>query len=108
VNRVPSRAWLETRPFVGGRAHVVHLVRRLAVEGFVRAVLVVPVEDEPKFTLEGRLIFGDRRETHQLFQRSVKPLHDGNTTVLADGPKTRQDVTGCYLPDTRRAQSTRT
>ncbi len=58
----------------------------------MRAVLVVPVDDELQFALEGRLIFGDRRETQQLFQRSVKSLHDGNTTMLADGPKTRQDV----------------
>ena len=63
-----------------------HLVRRLAVEGFMRAVLVVPVDDEFQFAFEGCLIFGDGRETQQLFQRSVKPFHDGDAAMLADSP----------------------
>ena len=51
-----------------------------------------------QFAFERRLIFGDGRETQQLFQRSVKSLHDGDTAMLADGPKPRPDVL-CLAPD---------
>ena len=73
-------------------ARVVHLVGRLAVQGLVRAVLVVPVDDELKFVLELGLVLRNCRETQQLFQRSVKPFHDGDAAMLADSPKARQDV----------------
>ena len=88
---IPCGQNSQTRPKFIER-FVLDLVGCFAVQRLVRAVLVVPVDDELQFAFEGRLIFGDRRETQQLFQRSVKPLHDGDAAMLADCPKTRQDV----------------
>ena len=58
----PASTRFEPRLLVRGLARIVHLVRRLASERFVRTVLVVPIVDEREFPLELRLIFRNKKQ----------------------------------------------
>ncbi len=76
----------------------VNVVRRLAVESLVRAVLLVPVDDESHFVLEIRLVLGYRDQTQNLLERSMETLHDGDAAVPPDRSESGQDVHG-LAPD---------
>ncbi len=76
----------------------VNLVRRLAVESLVRAVFIVPVDDESHFVLAIRLVLGYRDPTHNLLERSMETLLDGDAAVPSDRSESGQDVHG-LAPD---------
>jgi hypothetical protein len=76
----------------------VHLIRRLAAERFVGAILVVPIDGEFYFSFEFSLIFGNYGQPQDSLQRSVESLHDGDATAFTNRSKSRQDVLG-FAPD---------
>ena len=99
----PFGAGLETGLFVRWRASKLDLIRRLAFQGLVRAVFVVPNNGEIHFPFEFNVIFGDRDQPQNLFQRSVESLYDGDAPVPAHRTWAR-----CPLLCTNRSRSART
>ena len=83
----PTLAQFKARLFIGSRTRV---VRCLALEGHVRAMLVVPIEDQLCLVLVGGLFLGNDRTAHQFFERSMETLHNSNAAVLANGTESRQ------------------
>ncbi len=88
----PVRAWLESGLLVGHRTREEDLIGRLTVERVVRAVLVVPLENQFDFPLELRLVLGYRDHRQKFFGGPMKTLDDGNAAVPADGTESRKDA----------------
>ena len=77
---------------------MVHLVRRLAAQGLVRAVLIVPIDDEPQFVLEIRLVLGHCDQKQNLLERAMEAFDNRNGAVLVNRSESRQDIPG-FAPD---------
>ena len=77
---------------VGCLPEEVDLVRRLAVERVVRAVFIVPIDNERRLLFVSRLLFRNRRQSQDVFERSVKSFDHGDATMFADGTEARQDA----------------
>ena len=58
----------------------------------MRAVFVVPVDDQRSFVLLLRLFFRDRRQEQDVFERPVKSFDHGDATMFANGAEPRQDA----------------
>ena len=93
----PARAWLDARLLVGRRTREEDLIGRAAVERVVRAVLVVPVDNQFDLPLELRLVLRYRDHPQKFFDRPMKTFDDGDTAVFANGTESRQDVR-CLAP----------
>lgn len=88
----PSSSRLDARPFVCRWPRKVHLVGCLAAKVLVRAVFIVPIDDESHFVLEIRLVLGYRDQTQDFLERSMETFNNSNGAVLVDGAESRQDV----------------
>ena len=73
-------------------------IGRLAAKGFVRPVLIVPIDSEFHFPLEVSLVFGDCDQPQDLFHSSVESFHHGDATALSNRSESGQDVLG-FAPD---------
>ena len=78
--------------FAACRTREVDFVWRLAVERVVRAVFIVPIDDERRLLLVFRLLFRNRRQSQDILERSVKSFDHGDATMFADGAEARQDT----------------
>ena len=58
----------------------------------MRAVLIVPIDDESHFVLEIRLVLGYRNQIENLLERSMETLDNRNGAMLVDRSESRQDV----------------
>jgi hypothetical protein len=60
----------------------------------MRAVLIVPIDDQAKLQLELLLHFRNRDQSQEFLDRSVESFDDGDAAMLADRTEPREDVRG--------------
>ena len=84
------KAWL----LVGWRTRKIDLVRRPATQSLVRAMLIVPVDDQATLVLKSLLIFRNYNQSQDVFHRSMESFHDRDRTVLVHRAEARKDVPG--------------
>ena len=90
----PSLSWLESRRTACGREIEVDLVRSSSLEGTVRTIAVVPLDEQRELTPESRPVIGnDERARAFVFDGSDESLDDRETAIFLDGPEALSDAT---------------
>ena len=99
--RGPTRpTWSRFNPWllVGWWTREVDFVRSPTAKRVIRAMLIVPIDNETNLTFEMRLFLVWRDQPKNLLERSMEAFDYGHAAVLADGTEPRQDVHG-FTPD---------
>jgi hypothetical protein len=84
----PESPWFQPGTTIRGKPLEVDLVRRLAPEGAVGSVLVVPVEDDDQFCAHGLTPHGNHDPLQRFLDRAHGAFQNGDTAMFAQGTET--------------------
>src|SRR5262249_54186011 len=89
----PGSPWLQPGTTIRWKSLKVNLVRRLAPEGAVGSVLVVPVEHDDQFGAHDFMPRGNRDPLQRFLDCAHGSFQNGNTAVFPQSSETRSDLT---------------
>jgi len=89
----PDRPWLQPWTTIRGESVEVDLVWRLAPEGVVRSVLIVPVEHDDQLCAHAFTPRGNHDPLQRFLDRAHGSFQNGNTAMFPQGAETGADPT---------------